>query len=161
MFVRRRGSLLEWLWNIVQRGERRIIRVMVLASVLLLLMQLSAVRDPLDFYMTVAAKVEAPPMELPALANAEREGVAKTWQITLKATPAAPIRVVQNGTVIADLAKGEQQIAVQSGQIQLDGIGVAQTIRVQVIKKDARLLEPRHNQIMILQGNIMNFTVKP
>ena len=159
--MRRRGSLLEWLWKTVQQGERRIIRVMVLASVLLLIMQLSAARDPLDFYMSVASKVEAPPLELPALANPELQESVKTWQLTLKATPAAPIRVVQNGTVIATLAKGEQQISVQSGQIQLDGIGIAQTVKVQVLKKDAQLLEPRQNQIVVLQGNIQNLIVKP
>lgn len=158
--MRRRGSLLEWLWNVVQRGERQIIRVMVLASVLLLLMQLSAVRDPLDFYMSVAAKVEAPPIELPALAKSEIEQ-ANTWKITLKATPNAPVRVVQNGTVIANLANGEQQIVVQAGQIQLDGIGIDQTIKIQVTKKDAQLVEPRQNQIMIVQGNIQNLRVMP
>lgn len=154
--MRRRESVLEWMWNIVQRGERRIIRVMVLASVLLILMQLSAVRDPVQFYMAVASKVEAPPLELPSLAKS-----VKTWQVTLKATPPAPIRVLQNGKVIATLATGEQQIMVQSGQIQLDGIGVSQTIRVQVLKKDAQLLEPRQNQIVVLQGNIQNMTVRP
>jgi len=159
--VRRRGSLLEWLWKTIQQGERRIIRVMVLASILLLIMQLSAARDPLDFYMAVASKVEAPPLELPALANPELQGSVKTWQLTLKATPAAPVRVVQNGTVIATLAKGEQQISVQSGQIQLDGIGIAQTVKVQVLKKDAQLLEPRQSQIVVLQGNIQNLIVKP
>jgi len=159
--VRRRGSLLEWFWNVVQHGERRIIRVLVLASVILLLMQLSAVRDPLDFYMTVAAEVEAPAMELPALAKPELGESVKTWQITLKATPAAPIRVVQNGTVIATLTKGEQQIGVKSGQIQLDGIGIAQSVKVQVIRKDPQLLEPRQNQTFILQGNIQNLIVKP
>ena len=159
--MRRRGSLLEWLWKTIQQGERRIIRVMVLASILLLIMQLSAARDPLDFYMAVASKVEAPPLELPALANPELQGSVKTWQLTLKATPAAPVRVVQNGTVIATLAKGEQQISVQSGQIQLDGIGIAQTVKVQVLKKDAQLLEPRQSQIVVLQGNIQNLIVKP
>lgn len=158
--MRRRGSLIELLWNMIQRGERRIIRVMVLASVLLLVMQLSAVRDPLEFYVSVASKVEAPPLELPALANADLQQSAKTWMITLKATPAAPIRVVQNGTVIANLAKGEQQIAIQSGQIQLDGIGINQTVKVQVIKKDNQLLEPRQNQIFIIQGNIQNMIIK-
>lgn len=159
--MRRRESLLEWLWNTVQRGERRIIRVMVLASVLLLLMQLSAIRDPLDFYMTVASKVEAPPLELPALANPKLQETVKIWHITLKATPAAPIRVIQNGTVIATLAKGEQEIAVQPGLIQLDGIGIAQTIKIQVIEKDAQLLEPLQNQIIILQGTIENMIVRP
>ncbi|KGK85448.1 hypothetical protein DP73_18240 [Desulfosporosinus sp. HMP52] len=158
--MRRRGSLIELIWNMIQRGERRIIRVMVLASVLLLVMQLSAVRDPLEFYVSVASKVEAPPLELPALANADLQQSAKTWVITLKATPAAPIRVVQNGTVIANLAKGEQQIAIQSGQIQLDGIGINQTVKVQVIKKDIQLLEPRQNQVFIIQGNIQNMIIK-
>ncbi|HUS88962.1 MAG TPA: hypothetical protein VMW91_06275 [Desulfosporosinus sp.] len=159
--MRRRESVLEWMWNTVQRGEGKIIRVMVLASVILVLMQLSVLRDPLEFYMAVAAKVEAPPLELPALANPELAESVKTWQVTLKATPAAPIRVLQNGKVITTLAKGEQQIMVQSGQIQLDGIGVSQTIRVQVIKKDTQLVEPRQNQIVVIQGNIQNLTVRP
>jgi len=159
--VRRRENLLEWVWNTVQRGERRIIRVMVLASVLLILMQLSVVRDPLQFYMAVASKVEAPPLELPSLANSSFVEAVKTWQVTLKATPAAPVRVLQNGKLIANLAKGEQQIMIQSGQIQLDGTGLTQTIRVQVIKKDAQLLEPRQNQLVLLQGNIQNVTVRP
>ena len=159
--MRRRRSFLEWMWNTVQWGERRIIRVMVLASVLLVLMQLNAVRDPLQFYMAVAAKVEAPPLELPALASPELSEVVKTWQITLKAVPAAPIRVLQNGKVIATLAKGEQQIMVQAGQIQLDGTGVSQAIRVQVVQRDANLLEPRLNQMVVLQKNIQSVMVRP
>lgn len=154
--MRRRESLLELMWNTVQRGERRIIRVMVLASVILVLMQLSVIRDPLEFYMTVAAKVEAPPLELPTLAESHM-----TWQLTLKATPAAPIRVLQNGKVMATLANGEQQITVESGQIQLDGRGLSQIIQVQVIKKDTQLVEPRKNQIVVIQGNIQNLTVRP
>jgi len=154
--VRRRESVLEWVWNTVQRGERRIIRVMILASVILVLMQLSAIRDPLEFYMAVAAKVEAPPLELPVLAE-----VQTTWQLTLKATPAAPIRVLQNGKVMTTLTNGEQQITVEAGQIQLDGRGLPQIVQVQVIKKDSRLVEPRMNQIVVLQGNIKNLTVRP
>lgn len=154
--MRRRESVLEWMWNTVQRGERRIIRVMVLASVILLLMQLSAIRDPLEFYMAVASKVEAPPLELPALAESH-----KTWQLTLIATPVAPIRVLQNGKVIATLANGEQQMTVETGQIQLDGRGLPQIIQVQVIKKDTQLVEPRKNQIVEIQGNIQNLTIRP
>lgn len=154
--MRRRVSVLEWMWNIVQRGERKLIRVMVLASVILVLMQLSAIRDPLEFYMTVASRVEAPPLELPALAE-----VPKTWQLTLKAIPAAPVRVLQNGKVITTLTNGEQQISVETGQIQLDGRGLSQIIQVQVIKKDTQLLEPRKNQIIVLQGNIQKLTVSP
>jgi len=154
--VRRRGSLLEWMWNTVQRGERRIIRVMVLASVILLLMQLSVLRDPLEFYMAVTAKVEAPPLDLPALAKTQT-----TWQLTLKATPAAPIRVLQNGKVIATLANGERQITVEAGQIQLDGRGLPQIIQVQVVQKESQLVEPRKDQIVVIQGNIQNLMVRP
>ena len=154
--MRRRESILEWMWNTVQRGERRIIRVMVLATVILVLMQLSVLRDPLEFYMAVAAKVEAPPLELPALAE-----MHKTWQLTLKATPAAPIRVLQNGKVIATLTNGEQQMTVESGQIQLDGRGLPQIIQVQVVTKDIQLIEPRKNQIIVMQGNIQSLTVRP
>ena len=158
--MRRRGSLLEWLWNSVQRGERRIIRVMVLASVILVLMQLSAIRDPVQFYMAMAERVEAPPLDLPSLAKPTLVESVNVWNVTLKAIPAAPIRVLQNGKVIATLAKGEQQITVQSGQIQLDGVGIAQRIQVQVLKKDPQLLEPRQNQIFVVQGNIQNVTVR-
>ena len=158
--MRRRELILEWMWNTVQKGERRIIRVMILASIILILMQLSAARDPLQFYISVASKVEAPPLELTSQLNTEFAESVQTWQMTLKATPAAPIRVLQNGKLIATLAKGEQQIKVQSGQIQLDGVGVAQNIRVQVLQKDAQLLEPRQNQVFVLQGNIQNVIVK-
>lgn len=154
--MRRRESVLERMWNSVQRGENKIIRVMVLASVILVLMQLSVLRDPLEFYMAVASKVEAPPLELPALAQSH-----KTWQLTLKATPVAPIRVLQNGKVIAILANGEQQITVESGQIQLDGRGLPQIIQLQVVKKDAQLVEPRKNQIVVIKGNVQNLTVRP
>ncbi len=154
--MRRRESILEWLWNKVQRGERRIIRVMVLASVILLLMQLSAIRDPLEFYMAVAAKVEEPALELPALTASHT-----TWQLQLKAIPAAPIRVIQNGKVIATLANGEQQITVETGQVMLDGRGLPQIIQVQVINKDTQLVEPHLNKIIVIQGNVKTLMVSP
>ena len=154
--MRRRVSLLEWMWNTVQRAEGKVIRVMVLASVILVVMQLGVLRDPLEFYMSIAAKVEAPPLELPALAESHQ-----TWQLTLKATPAAPIRVLQNGKVIGTLANGEKQITVEEGQIQLDGRGLSQIIQVQVINKDTQLVEPRKNQIVVIQGNVQNLAVRP
>jgi len=154
--MRRRESLLEWMWNAVQRAEGKIIRVMVLASVILVLMQLSVLRDPLQFYMAVAAKVEAPPLELPALAQTH-----KTWQLTLKAIPAAPIRVLQNGKVIGTLANGELQMTVEEGQLQLDGRGLAQGLKVQVTKKEPQLVEPRANQVVVMQSNIQILTVRP
>ncbi|WP_407311073.1 hypothetical protein [Desulfosporosinus sp. SB140] len=155
--MRRRVSLLEWLWNSVQQGERRVIRVMVLASVILVVMQLSVVRDPLQFYMSVATKVESPPLDLPSLATNKPD----TWQLTLKAVPAAQIRVLQNGKIITTLIKGEQRINAQTGQIQLDGTNVSQAIKVQIIMNNEGLMEPRQTQIVVLPGTIQTFTVSP
>jgi hypothetical protein len=93
---------------------------------------------------------------LPALAVTHQ-----TWQLTLKATPAAPIRVLQNGKVLGTLTNGEQQMTVESGQIQLDGRGLSQIIQVQVVNKDTQLAEPRKNQIVVIQGNSLNLTVRP
>lgn len=159
--MRRRRSLLEWFWNNVQRGERRIIRVMVLASILLVLIQLGTTRDPVQFYIAMAERVESPALDLPPITKPALAESINIWNVTLKAIPAAPVRVLQNGTVIANLAKGEQQIVVQSGQFQLDGIGISQRIQVQVLKKDPQLIEPRQNQIFVLQGNMQNVTVRP
>lgn len=158
--MRRRISFIDWLWNIVQRGERRIIRVMVIASVLLVLMQLGTMRDPVEFYVAMATKVENQSLDLPPLAEQTLADSLNTWNVTLKAIPAAPVRIVQNGTVIATLANGEQQITVQSGNFQLDAVGISQSIQVQVLKKDPRLLEPRENQIFMLQGNMQNVAVR-
>lgn len=154
-----RRSLLEVLWYHVQRGERRIIRVMVLASVILVLMQLTAVRDPVAFYLTMAERVEAPPLDLPPLADSTVADPLKIWEITLRATPAAPIRVLQNGKVLVTLTKGDQTLKVQPGQIQLDGTAVTQSVRVQVVKRDNHLQEPRLNQVFQCQGNVQNINI--
>lgn len=159
--MRRSGNLIEWLWNSVQRGERRIIRIMVLASVLLVLMQLATTRDPVQFYIAMAERVESPALDLPPLTQPALAESLNSWNVTLIAIPAAPVRVLQNGTVIATLGQGKQQITVQSGQFQLDGIGISQLVQVQVLKKDPQLLEPRQNQVFVVQGNMQNVAVSP
>lgn len=159
VYVRRRGSFLEGLWNLVQRGERRLIRVMVLAAVILALVQMTQIKDPLDFYIEVAGKVEDSPLEVPAFAH-QAQVYQTSGLLTLKATPVAPIRVMQNGQVIGTLANGEKQLTVEAGEIQLDGRGLNQPIQVQVIHKDAHFVEPRLNQVVVTQGNVQKMTVK-
>ncbi|WP_088226589.1 hypothetical protein [Desulfosporosinus sp. FKB] len=156
--MRRKVSMMEQLWSSVQNGERRIIRVMVLVSVMLVVMQLSVARDPLQFYISVASKVESPPLDLPSLAANES---TKLWQLTLTPIPEAPIRVLQNGKEIATLMKGEQKVLAQRGQIQLDGTGLSQIIRVQIIKNDGGLKEPHQTQVIVLPGSVQTFQVSP
>lgn len=153
--MRRREFDLEVVWKAMQRLERRIIRVLVLASVLLVLVQFALFTNPLDFYFKMTAKIEESPLEIPVLAEPRQ-----SWQLTLRATPAAPVRILQNGIVLGTLANGEKQITVEAGQIQLDGRGLSQPIQVQVIDQDSGLLEPRANQIIVIQGNVQTLQIK-
>jgi hypothetical protein len=134
---------------------------MVLSATVLVIMQLSVVKDPLQFYIMMASKIETPPLDLPSPVETLTAKQAQTWQVTLRATPAAPVRVLQNGKLIATLVKGIQAITVQTGQIQLDGKDIPCTVQVQVIKKDDQLLEPHQNQALILRGDIQTINVNP
>lgn len=151
--------------SILQRVERGVIRTLILASVLLLLAQmgLGLAKDPVDFYISVAQKIESPSLDIAPVSSAVSPDNTsqKTWKVTLKASPAAPIRVVQNGRVLGTLTRGELEVPVQAGTLQLDGTNVSQIIRVQVIKKDSQLQDPRLNQSLIIEHNIQNLRVGP
>lgn len=155
--------------SILHRVERGVIRIVILASVLLLLVQmgLGLAKDPVDFYISVAQKIESPSLDIAPVSSAVSPEISpdnalqRTWKVTLKASPAAPVRVVQNGRVLGTLARGELEVPVQAGILQLDGTNVSQIVRVQVIKKDAQLQDPRLNQSLILEHNIQNLRVGP
>lgn len=151
--------------SILQRVERGVIRTLILASVLLLLVQmgLGLAKDPVDFYISVAQKIESPSLDIAPVSSAvsPENPSLKTWKVTLKASPAAPVRVLQNGRVLGTLTRGELEVPVQAGTLQLDGTNVSQIVRVQVIKKDSQLQDPRLNQSLIIEHNIQNFRVSP
>ena len=155
--------------SLPQRIEQGVIRILIIASVLLVLAQMGfgLAKDPVDFYISVAQKVEAPALDItPASTTVSPEinqgnTMDKTWKLTLKASPAAPIRVVQNGRVLGTLTRGELEVPVQAGTLQLDGTNVSQIVRVQVIKKDSQLHDPRLNQSLIIEHNLQNLRVGP
>ena len=153
--MRRNGFILRK--RLLENLERLLIRGMILAAVTLAVVQLALglAKDPVDFYMAMAQKVEAQPLEI----NIEQPNIKQTWKLTLRASPAAPVRILQNGKVIGMLTRGEQEITVQSGLIQLDARNIPQIVRIQVIKKDSDLLEPRLNQTFILERNVQNIRV--
>lgn len=155
--------------SIPQRIERGIIRALILTAVLLILVQmgLGLAKDPVDFYISVAQKIEAPSLDIAPVSSTvspemNRDNSSNTtWKVTLKASPAAPIRVVQNGRVLGTLTRGELEIPVQAGTLQLDGTNVSQIVRVQVTKKDSQLHDPRLNQSLIIEHNLQNLRVGP
>ena len=153
--MRQRGSVLEWLWESMQHAERRVIRIMVLASVLLVVMQLSVARDPVQFYMSVAGKVESPPLDYSA--PAALNGSGKTMSLTVKASPAAPLRVVQNGKVLGSLDRGVQQVSVQAGKLELDGSSLSAPVRVELNMNN----QASSTSIVISPGTVQALTINP
>lgn len=157
----------------IQRGnssfERQLIRLIALASVLLVLAQigLGLARDPVDLYLAMARKVEAPPLEIGSTLGMispevkETKGTLPTWKITLQATPAAPVRVLQNGKLLGTLARGELGISAQAGTLQLDGISCPQRIRIQVTGREDGLKEPRLNQSVMVEKNVQTLRISP
>jgi len=141
--------------------ERMIIRAVAICAVILVVAQmaLGLARDPVDYYISIAQNLEAPSLESSPVSstitpNLIQENTSATVYITLKAVPAAPVRVLQNGKVLGTLTRGELEIPVQVGTLQLDGTNVPNIVRVQVIKKDPTLVEPKLNEIYILEHNL-------
>ncbi|HHY26809.1 MAG TPA: hypothetical protein GX523_08710 [Desulfitobacterium dehalogenans] len=145
--------------------EKAIIRAVVLSAVFLVLAQmaLGLAKDPVDYYISVAQNVEAPSLDSTPVSSTVTPNLiqttSQTFLITLKAVPAAPVRVIQNGKVLGTLARGELEIPVQGGILQLDGTNVSAIVRIQVIKKDSALMEPRLNQTVIIEHNIQTLRV--
>lgn len=148
--------------------ENSFIRFVVLMAVLLVVAQigLGLAKDPVDFYIAMARKVEDPPIDIQPASELltpeknERKAL-QTWKITLQATPAAPVRVLQNGKLLGTLSKGQLEISAQSGTLQFDGTACLQIVRVQVIGRESQLQEPRLNQTVILEKNMQTLRVTP
>lgn len=138
------------------RAEQILIRLMILSSVILAIAQIGSAKDPVDFYLAMAAKVESPPLDIPAVNNAAN----KTYLLSLKAVPLVSVKVWQNGALLGDLSQGEKLISVRAGEIVLDGRGAGQPVRVQIQPKDDALKEPRAN-VIALNGNLLNIRVSP
>lgn len=155
-----RRSRLEIMWKVLERIERSLVRLVIFATILLVVVQLARAGDPVQFYLAMSEKVEAPPIENQAKESAEPKK-AVTYTITLRSTPTAGVRVMQNGQVLGTLSAGEKQFTVQAGNIVLDASHLSQPVRVEVVKKDIRLREPRQNQSFVFQGNTQTFAVKP
>lgn len=148
--------------------ENSFIRFVVLMAVLLVVAQmgLGLAGNPVDSYLALARRVEAPPLEIQSASELitpekNEHKTLQTWKITLKATPAAPVRVLQNGKLLGTLSKGQLEISAQAGTLQFDGTACPQIVRVQVIGRDNKLQEPRLNQTFNLEKNLQTLRVSP
>lgn len=149
------------LAGVVGRVEKMLIRALILASLVLVIAQMGLARNPLDFYLTMAAKVENTPLDVAASALTEQPADEQGYMLVLKAVPQAAVRVWQNGQLVGDLSQGTFEAQVLKGQILLDGRTISKTVRVQVVQKDKRLQEPHLNQTYVIQGNVQALQVSP
>ena len=171
-----RRSLTRRINQFLQQGERQLIRIIVLGSVILVVMQFSSARDPVQFYLAFAQEVESPSLELntsgqamtiptssqsPLFSSVSSTDQTRVYQITLKSTPNSAVRVLQNGKVLGTLAKGQQVFSVHTGTVQLDATNVTQSVRVQVVKRDALLNQPTQNQFLLNNGKVYEIWVGP
>ncbi|MDD2234018.1 MAG: hypothetical protein PHZ11_04635 [Desulfitobacteriaceae bacterium] len=154
--------------RLFQQGERQLIRLIVLGSVILVIVQFGLAREPVQFYLQMAREIESPYLELnlteqtvtaPASSQTDSTAQTRLYKITLKATPNSPVRVFQNDQELGILTKGELGLAVQAGIIRLDAGKVKQPIQVQVIKLDPRLSQPQLNRIFYCNGDIQEIWI--
>lgn len=141
--------------------EKVLLRVLMLLVLVLAITQMSLARNPLDFYLAMAAKVENTPLDVPTVALTEKPVAAQGYWLSLKAVPDAAVKVWQDGKLVGDLSRGVSELQVSQGQVLLDGRGISGTVRVQVIQKDKRLREPALNQTSVIQGNVQALTISP
>ena len=143
------------LWGFFHWLERKVVRVLILGAVLLAIIQLSMglAADPVDFYLAVSKQVESPPLEL---VDSEQR-----YQIKLQAIPAAPVKIYQNGRLMGDLATGEKEFNVKTGNLLLDGRYVDHPVKIWVKECDPHLNEPRLNQTFIVESNVIELSIIP
>lgn len=170
--MRRRRLNMWWINQLFQQGERQLIRLIIVGSVILVIMQFGLAKDPVQFYLAMAQEVESPALEVnsseqavtlpassPVSSQTGSSAQTQLYQITLKATPNLPVRVLQNGKELGTLTKGEQVLKVQAGIIQLDATKVKQAVQVQVLKIDPKLSQPQVNRIFVCNGDVQEIWV--
>lgn len=168
---------LEQFLKIFQHFEKKIIRFMVIVCASLVILQLGLSRDPVQFYLAFAQKVESQPLELATLGSGQVQEQSsnqnqvssqgqtstqkqKVWTVKLQTQPAAPVKVYQNGKLLGTLSQGEIQLEVPAGNIQLDAREIKQSVKVRVTQVSAGLVEPKQNQEIVLRGNVGVISVK-
>ena len=155
---RRSSGFEDRLWTVFQRGERWLIRGLILGTLLLVFFQYGLAKDPVQFFLAMGGPLDTMTMDTDAFyaTNAEPKYV-----VTFRSAPAASVRIIQNGVVLGTLDGGEVSIEAAAGKITLDSTNVSNPVRVQVMKTDPALAEPMINQIITLEHNSITLNIVP
>ncbi|MDR3270956.1 MAG: hypothetical protein LBT32_05560 [Peptococcaceae bacterium] len=151
----------------MQTIEKRVMRIVVCALLVLTVVQIGRARDPLEFYLAVAKKVESAAMETdlayPVAAGAQdpAQTAPVLGTLTLRAQPAADVRIWQHDKLLGTLRQGDVTVQVQAGPVLLDGRSLAGVVNVQVIRISGAVMQPTLYQNLMIQGNIQTLLVTP
>ena len=141
------------LWSeLFQRGERWLIRGLILASVALVVFQLGSAGDPVQLYLAMAEKVESPAIPVGSGFDTEQ------YTVTFRVSPAAPVKLIQNDQIIASLDQ-DQTVSVSEGLLILDARGIKEKVTVQVLETDGRMSGLAANQLITLENNFLSTTI--
>lgn len=145
------------VWGFFTRLEGWIIRGLILGTLLLVIVQYGMSKDPVEFYLAMAGKVESPAIEV----NGYLKDDEPVYTVRLKAVPAAPVNIVQNGQIIASLGKGEVNIPLSADAFILDGRGVSQAVSIQIVEISPAVKSPAAHQIINLENNAVSLKIVP
>lgn len=127
-----------------QRFERKLIRIMVVLTVLLGLFQFKTFTDPVTFYLKLSGELDTP-----AFKYDDQTG---TIMLTFQVSPEADIVLRQNNEDIG-IIKDNKTALVQPGTVFLDATGVSYPVTVDIV------LNSQHYPIQ-LDGDVKSFEVK-
>ncbi len=145
--------LIHWM----KRVEKVLIRLVVLGVLTLVILQMALARasDPLNFYMTLAQKIEAP-----ALSPAE-----SAWEpnlvLSLKGGKSPDLKILVNDESAGSLANGSVELKVKPGdKLAIDARKIASNnLQLTVTGVDGSFSYPKLHQVWLLRGSILDLGV--
>lgn len=128
-----------------QRFERKLIRIMVILTVLLGLFQFRTFADPVAFYLKLSGELDTPAFKYD-------ENQASTIMLTFRISPQAEVVLRQNDTNLGSIADNKS-VQVQPGTVYLDATAVPYPVTIDIIHN-------RQHYSMQLEGDVKSFEVK-
>lgn len=143
----------------MRRLEKILVRLAVFGCMTLIVLQLALVRvkDPVEFYLAFAQKIDSPPLQQ----------IDVNWQpnlvLMVEGADTANLKVLLNDKVAGTFTDGRLELSVSPGdRLALDARQSPGQVKLKVAGVSENLSYPRLNQQWRLQGSILDLgTVHP
>lgn len=118
------------LWRKI---ERRIIRLMVLAALVLAVFQLRVITDPVDFYLKVTGDIETPAFKYENYFDPANQDV-QTIELKFETYPAdAPVQIWQEQTLLGVISDKVNKYRVKPGKVTLNAEEIPYPVTVEIV----------------------------